>query len=271
MLKAACPQPSHDAASSQWRHASLLQATQPLRSELLRHPIYHAVSNLHALRLFMAVHVYAVWDFMSLLKALQRRVTCVALPWTHPKNRRAARLINEIVLAEESDEVAPGQVMSHFELYLDAMRDIGIDNRGVLGFSAAIRSGASVEAALNDYDVPEAAKHFVRATLAVAEHGTDVEVAASFLHGREDLVPQMFRRLLAELPAHEGSPSLRLYLSRHIEVDEEQHGPAAVSLLASLCADDAQRWKQAAAAARSALCERIALWDGVYASLGNGF
>jgi len=270
MLEAAYRKPSHDSASSQSRHESLLQKTLPVRSALLRHPIYRAVRDLRSLRVFMAAHVYAVWDFMSLLKALQRRMTCVAVPWTQPKNRRAARLINEIVLAEESDEVAPGLVMSHFELYVDAMRDIGVESRGVLGFSAAIRSGASLESALSDYDVPDAAQRFVRATLAVAEHGTDVEVAASFLHGREDLVPQMFRRLLLELPVHEEAPSLRLYLSRHIEVDEQQHGPAAVSLLASLCLDDAQRWGEATGAAQAALRERIALWDGIYASLSSG-
>ena len=51
-----------------------------LRDRLSTHPIYSSISKPQHLRLFMESHVFAVWDFMSLLKALQRSLTCVDLP-----------------------------------------------------------------------------------------------------------------------------------------------------------------------------------------------
>lgn len=93
---------------------------EPLQKQLAVHPLYKAVQNIGDLRLFMENHVYAVWDFMSLLKYLQRELTCVNIPWIAQGFRTSRRLINEIVLGEESDFVG-GQHISHLELYLDSM------------------------------------------------------------------------------------------------------------------------------------------------------
>jgi hypothetical protein len=246
---------------------ALLGETEALRGVLLGHAIYESVNDLSSLRVFMGAHVFAVWDFMTLLKALQRRFTCVELPWLPPTNSLAARLINDIVLAEESDEVAPERVMSHFELYLEAMEEVGCQTRTIRAFTAAIRDGAGANRTLRDFDVPAHVGRFVRATLTTAFHGSDAEIAASFLLGREDLVPHMFRRLLAQMRTERATPAFSLYLNRHIEVDESQHGPAARALLNAICRDDPQRWSEAATAAKDAILQRIALWDGVQQSL----
>lgn len=75
----------------------------------------------------MTDHIYAVWDFMSLLKALQRHLTCVDVPWVQVGGSQARRLVNSIVLDEESDlETGP---VSHYELYLSAMEEIGVRER----------------------------------------------------------------------------------------------------------------------------------------------
>jgi hypothetical protein len=237
------------------------------RAALLGHPVYEAVRDRAALRQFMASHVFAVWDFMSLLKSLQRRLTCVEVLWTPPRSRLAARLVNEIVLGEETDEVGPGLTMSHFELYVSAMREAGADVRPIETFVELIASGASPSQALDGAAPPDHAREFVEGTLSLTRTGGVEELAASFLLGREDLVPDMFRRLLPVVAPSSETVSLRLYLARHIEVDQEQHGPLARRLLSELCGSDEVLWRRAAKAARVALVARRRLWDGVTHSL----
>ncbi len=216
----------------------------------------------------MSAHVFAVWDFMSLLKSLQQSLAGTTLPWTPPRSRSLARFINEIVLAEESDEVAPGVTMSHFELYLDAMREVGAHTATIESFVAALEAKVPFAKALAVADAPTYVKTFVEQTLALARDGSPEAVASSFLFGREDLVPAMFRKLLPEVAATRDTVSLRLYLGRHVEVDDGMHGPAARKLLAEICGDDPRRWAMATDAAAAALEARRALWDGVVNAVG---
>src|SRR5260370_880039 len=59
----------------------LRSAVRPLREAVLAHPIYDDMRRPQALAIFMEHHVFAVWDFMSLLKALQQRFCCTTVPW----------------------------------------------------------------------------------------------------------------------------------------------------------------------------------------------
>ena len=88
----------------------------PLRKTLFEHPIYARIDCVDALHIFMQHHVFAVWDFMSLLKTLQQRLSYTHVPWLPPMDRQGCRLVNEIVLAEESDQDGRGGFASHFEL-----------------------------------------------------------------------------------------------------------------------------------------------------------
>jgi hypothetical protein len=247
--------------------ADVLRETETVRARVLAHPVYARVAEVESLRVFMSNHVFAVWDFMSVLKVLQRRLTCVEVPWLQPADTVAARFVNEIVLNEETDEVAPGRFVSHFELYLEAMREVGADGAPVRDLQAALRSGGTPEAALGKIDTLPSTKAFVLYSLSLARR-SDHEVAAAFLLGREDLVPQMFERLLGHLSGRGlRADSLELYLRRHIQLDGEEHGPLARRLLERLCGRDPARWREAAAAAREAIQARLQLWDGVLAAL----
>jgi Protein of unknown function (DUF3050) len=249
---------------------SFSQLEVAIRAELgavVDHPIYGALRDGPSLRIFMRSHVFAVWDFMSLLKSLQRRLTGVEVPWLPPGDTAAARLVNEIVLGEESDEIAPGRYVSHYELYLAAMLEVGADARPVRDLVAALRRGAPIDDALDGLAIPCAARAFVRRTLAACAQ-RPVEIAATFLLGREQLVPAMFQAILAQLE-RDGivCASFRLYLERHIEVDSGQHGPMAQRLLTHLCGGDEALWRAAITAAREALIARRELWDGVLAEI----
>lgn len=240
------------------------------KSELSAHPIFSEISSLSVLQRFMETHVFAVWDFMSLTKRLQQELTCTRLPWLPPRDPQAARLINEIVLGEESDD-RPGQGhYSHFELYLDAMREVGASTDAVERFVALQQEGVSYDVALQSVDVEPAAARFVRHTLHTALHAPSHSVAAAFLHGRESVIPQMFQRILDDWGIGiEQAPTFRYYLERHIEVDSEDHGPAAEELLARLVDGNPQRQEDVYASAIAAVESRIALWDGLRLSMSE--
>ena len=249
--------------------AALVESLQPLRERLLSHPLYASLSGPEGLRVFMEHHAFAVWDFMTLLKSLQRELSCVETPWVPTADRRARRLVNEIVLAEESDDDGRGGHASHFELYLDAMRQAGADTTAIEAFVDQIRSGNPLETAMDSADVPPAARKFVRTTLGFVESGSVAAVASAFTIGRENLIPDLFGSLVESIEAGEpGRLSLfRHYLDRHVELDGDEHGPMALRMLSAVCGDDPVRWRDASFAATMALEARLALWDGMLAEI----
>lgn len=249
-------------------YTQLLQQIEPLQTALLQHPVYSQVRDLASLRVFMEAHIFAVWDFMTLVKALQRHLTCVDSPWLPPADIHSARLINDIVLAEETDEVAPGYYISHFDLYLAAMREVGANTEFIQDFIKHLQQGISPEQALTQLPISNCIRSFVRNTLDSAD-GTVPEVGAAFLLGRETIIPAMFQRILSQLeqPDRISCNSFHLYLSRHIHLDEETHAPMGQQLLQNVCGDDPLKWQQALESARKALIARCRLWDDVTQSI----
>lgn len=245
-------------------YQQLCTQTQTSRFALVRHPIYRQINNLTAIRVFMRSHIFAVWDFMTLLKTLQHHLTGLNLPWLPPADIIAARLINEIVLAEETDEVPPGNYLSHFHLYLGAMEEVGADTQPIRDFIKALEQGISPGEALAPLTIPATTKSFVQHTLTAAG-GSTHEIAAVFLLGREDIIPQMFSQIVTQLEATEkiSCTVFRLYLERHTELDAEQHAPMGQKLLNRLCGDDELKWQQALVAANTALQVRKSFWDGI--------
>lgn len=237
----------------------------PLRSALLDHPIYGRIEGIPALRRFMEHHVFAVWDFMSLLKALQGRLCCVDVPWTPPTNPAACRTINEIVLGEESDVDGRGGFASHFDLYRQAMISCGARTLPIDRFVDLIRLGADLPDALTDSGSPEAVRPFVSETFATIQTGQTHAIASAFTFGREDLLPDVFRRIVEELNVTSDGDldGFRFYLDRHIELDSDEHGPMAERLLVDLCDGSPSRWLEAEDAAVRSLDARLRLWNAV--------
>lgn len=246
-------------------HQPLLET---VKLQLCSHSLFTEITSLRKLQLFMESHVFAVWDFMTLAKRLQQELTCTRLPWLPPVDPQAARLINEIVLAEESDAHPAQGYCSHFELYLEAMAEVGASTAAISHFIALQRKGLEATAALHEVEILPGVARFVSDTLHLALNAPAHCVAATFLHGREQVIPPMFERILqSEALNHRQAPTLCAYLKRHIELDAQDHGPAAEQLLLRLCSADPSYPQQANAAAVAAVQSRIALWDGVRASL----
>ena len=264
---ASAPQPPH--AMPTYHNDQL----DNLRAVLLDHPLYAEVVSLADLRQFMEDHVFAVWDFMSLLKRLQQDMTCTRVPWFPADNARAARLINDIVIGEETDVDLDGSNVSHLDLYLRAMGDVGASTQQFDAFRSLAKAGTPVEVALARIGVPSHVKVFVAHTMTLANSGTTEEVLAAFFYGREDIIPDMFRRLLQTLyGTKHNDDRLRnfiYYIDRHIELDGDSHGPKGRELLESLVANSPQRAELAVTAAYNSINARIDFWHGTLSKLRN--
>lgn len=239
---------------------------QPQKNILLQHPLYKKVKTIEDLKCFLENHVFAVWDFMSLLKALQSKLTCTTTPWFATDNPETRYLINEIVLAEESDLTIDGRRQSHYEMYIEAMRDCGADSSEIDGFLAQVRSLQNIFVAIKISDLHPNVKAFLDFTFRVIEIGKPHEIAAAFTFGREDLIPDMFTAILKNF--QENFPDTDLskliyYFERHIELDADEHGPMAMQMITELCGNDAQKWKEVEEIAVMALEKRIGLWDAI--------
>ncbi len=233
---------------------------------VVSHPLYTRLNTMDAVVEFTQHHVFAVWDFMSLLKTLQGKLTCVRVPWVPAGPTASRRLINDIVLVEESDELNDGFI-SHFELYLDGMRQAGADVTPISSFIELLRAGEQVLPSLRKAGAPAPSADFVTRTWEFIEHAPVHSQAAAFAFGREDLIPDMFDQVAA-LNAEFGQLSLFVdYLRRHIQVDSEEHTPMAMQMLADLCGDDDEKWLQCEETVGAALSARTELWDGILAAL----
>jgi hypothetical protein len=246
----------------------LEKAVTEARDQVVQHPLYANLDTHEAIVTFMEHHVFAVWDFMSLLKSLQRNLTCVTVPWIPTGPTGSRRLINDIVMVEESDELGDGFI-SHFELYVNGMRAAGADTTAIDGLIDLLRGGAKVTDALVAADVPAASVRFAGTTWDIIENLPVHSQAAAFAFGREDLIPDMFTQVVA---VNERSGKLGVfidYLERHIEVDGEQHTPMAMQMVTDLCGDDEQKWQDCAETVNTALAARAALWDDILTAIKN--
>lgn len=238
---------------------------EPLRRQLTDHELYKNIRTIDDLRIFMEHHVFAVWDFMSLLKSLQQKLTCTDVPWMPTGSANTRYLINEIVLGEESDVDAEGNRISHFELYKQAMQQAGCGYNGINNLFAELNGGKNIDEALIIADIPHAARKFVQHTFDVINTRKDYLCAAVFTFGREDLIPGMFISMVKEISRQfPGKVDILLYyLERHIEVDGEHHSQLAYEMTVELCGDDDAKWIQATDAVKESLTERISLWNGI--------
>ena len=248
--------------------AEIRTETRDLEAKLTGHRLYDLLRNSDDIRIFMEHHVYAVWDFMSLLKSLQNELTCTTLPWKPSPNPRTARFINEIVLGEETDVDREGRPASHFDLYLEAMEEVGAPTGAVRALLDRMTGLQDVRQRIAETDLAPGVKAFLDYTFALIQEGRTHKIAAAFTFGRESLIPELFIEILNR-PTEDKDryPRLLYYLERHIEVDGDEHGPLSEAMIEELCGDDDEKWKEATEVAREALRRRIGLWDEIARAL----
>lgn len=246
--------------------SAINQSLSNQKNQLLNHPLYEKVKTIEDLNCFLETHIYAVWDFMSLLKALQNKLTCTTTPWLPVGNPEIRYLINEIVVAEETDLSLDGKRASHFEMYLDAMLECGANTNPINAFLENVTTTQNIFVSIKQSDLHPNVKAFLDFTFRVIEEGKPHQIAAAFTFGREDLIPAMFTEILRNFQINFPETDLSkliYYFERHIELDADEHGPMAMQMITELCGDSVTKWKEVAEISIQALEKRIGLWDAI--------
>lgn len=238
---------------------------KPILSELHTHRVYEKIKEIEDLQIFLEHHVYAVWDFMSLLKYLQVNLTCVKIPWTPSENPATRKFINEIVVAEESDLDYSGKPASHFEQYIDGMMGCNADTSEIYHLIDEIESGTDIFEAIDDLMINEEVKDFLRYTFELIKTDEIHKVAASFAFAREGIIPDMFTSLVKNLNNKFPGVLVKFiyYLERHIELDGDTHGPISLKMIEELCGNDDKKWQECLDVAIQSLQMRINLWNSI--------
>ncbi len=239
---------------------------QSLKDLLLHHSLYEKVKTIDDLHLFLENHIYAVWDFMSLLKALQQKLTCTTTPWFASSNPETRYLINEIVLAEESDLSYNGTRLSHFEMYIEAMQSCGANTKEVQAFLQKVVENKNIFITIKQSNLHSNIKSFLDFTFKIIEEGKTHKIAAAFTFGREDLIPNMFTAILKNFQKNFPETNLSeliYYFERHIELDTDEHGPMAMQMITELCKEDPIKWAEVEEIAIQSLEKRVGLWDAI--------
>ena len=230
------------------------------REEIVNHALYKKLNSVKDIAVMMEHHVYAVWDFMSLLKALQSLLTCTTSPWKPVGDGKIRQLVNSIVLEEESDVDKENNPLSHYEMYIDAMKQCGAN-------TSAIESFVSNVSTTNMPSVNDGVDAFLKTTFDVIESNETHKIASAFTFGREDLIPDMFTAIVNEYNTENNLDKFVYYLERHIELDGGEHGPLALELISNLCGDDDDKWREVEETAIACLVARKKLWDSILANL----
>ena len=243
---------------------SITQNLEPLKNRLRNHSLYSKIKDVDDLKIFSNAHVYAVWDFMSLLKFLQINLTSISIPWFPSKNTTTAKLINEIVAGEETDEDQEGQPVSHFEMYIDSIEEFGLNTSEIINNLNTLNNIETINKDIERLNIKSYVKDFLKFTFSVIKRGKIHEVASVFTFGREDLIPDLFIPLIEGINSENNDLNkLIYYFKRHIEVDGDMHGPMSMEMLSYLCDNDPKKISESALIAEKALLARISLWDGI--------
>ena len=241
----------------------VIEQIQPLRDELKNHELYRSLNSIEDIKVFMESHVYAVWDFMSLLKGLQIKLTCTQVPWKPNSDSKSARLINQIIVDEESDLNFNGEPKSHFEMYLEAMNEIKADIKPIEEFCKEVNDLDSVDEHISNSSISPEIKSFLKFSFNTIKGWKAHEIAAAFTFGREEIIPDMFLQIIKKTEQSKkiSLNKINYYLQRHIDLDGDEHGPLAHEMISSLCQNDAEKWKEVIKISKEALKHRISLWS----------
>lgn len=237
----------------------------PLIESIEQHPLYQKLNSVERWQCFMEHDVFTTWDYMCLLKALYEKMGCVTVPWFPPEHSDTALFIQKIMSTTESDRGLDGEYhASHFEWYLQAMREANAHIIPMQNFLDYLKKEVSLVDALGNIKAPDFIQEFVSTTFLFCEQPMN-QIVAAFVFGREMIANTIATRLfeqLKKLPCKE-LEILTYYFQRQIELNTEIRLAADFEMLVNLCQQDLLKWWQVEVSAQLALRARLELFDGI--------
>lgn len=184
------------------------------------------------------------------------------------------RALNQIIIDEESD-ITPveGVYKSHFNLYLDAMVEIGapltiIDD--ILSYNYQIESPKNIYSTFElSENYCEKCKEYDDEVLDIVQDPDVIPTLVYFVYGREAIIPGMFKKILDVVKDVPGTESLQFYLKRHIEVDADSHSNLAKYILDKFVERTEYTAGNIEQLKNEAIAHRIKLWDAIADEINN--
>ena len=224
------------------------------------HKLYERIYNEQALRLFVEHHVICVWAYNFLLRQIHQEVVALVHPLNSQAQKEAIRLVSKIILEEEVEEQHDGSLLSHLEIYLEAMQDLGADISPVVCFFDMQEAGYTWQEALKHANFSAPVALYARKISRLAQQPIHERAAALFYEG-EPYIPDSFLEQLGQMGTKAKVNRLLDYFERHIEGLKRPGFSASGRLVEIFCGDNELLNEDAEKAAEQAMKNRIELWD----------
>ena len=149
-------------------------------------------------------------------------------------------------------------------MYCNAMHQAGADINPIQKFLKNLET-SNISESLKKCNAPKAASNFVNETFKILNKAKLHEIASVFTFGREEVIPDMFRKIIREIDRTKNGrlKYFKFYLDRHIGLDESEHTPNALRMVKELCENNEQKWDESIVSAKSCMFARIRFWDEI--------
>ncbi len=231
------------------------------------HKLYDRIFDDYSLRLFVEYHVVCVWAYNYLLRDIYQELVSMIQPLNSQSQKEAIRLISETILEEEVEEQNDGSLLSHLEIYLEAMQALGADVGPILSFFDMQESGSTWEEALEEARFPPAVARYAQGLGRMFARPLHERAAVLFYEG-EPFIPDTFLNRLGQLGAKHSVNRLLDYFERHIEGLKRPGFSASGRLVEIFCGDNPQLNDEAEKAAEEVMRLRVDLWNNLADQLG---
>ena len=230
------------------------------------HKLYDHIVSKKSLKFFMERHIICVWSYNALLRSLQKDIVALSLPLNTESHKEAVRLISEIILNEEVEDLGDGSYLSHLELYLESMQSLECDLSNILSFFDILEGGVSPEKAFIYVAFSNEIKRYAEHTISVLKRPLHIRAAALFYEG-EPFIPDHFLNVIERLSNQMNVDRLLDYLELHIEGLKCPGFSAAGRLVEVLCRADRSLNRESEVMAEKVMWERIVLWNSLLADI----